>query len=118
MSLSAIGNDLFNDALNTFYLLQINYWNIDDNQTASTSLQSIRYLGQRNNGTVIGLVANHWYEFDVQVYNSAGMGPRSERYRQVVYRSGTCFRYILCFIWKEGRKNGNVLFNDALNTFY
>ena len=21
-------------------------------------------------------------------------------------------------IWKEGRKEGNILFNDALNTFY
>ena len=24
----------------------------------------------------------------------------------------------LCDYWKEGRKEGNVLFNDALNTFY
>ena len=28
------------------------------------------------------------------------------------------YGYTASTIWKEGRKEGNVLFNDALNTFY
>ena len=34
------------------------------------------------------------------------------KYRKV------CGSSVACFVWKEGRKEGNVLFNDALNTFY
>ena len=47
---------------------------------ASDYVRFIRYYGQLDTGLVIGLEidVNTWV--DVQVYNSAGLGPRSEAY--------------------------------------
>ncbi|KAK7478536.1 hypothetical protein BaRGS_00030208 [Batillaria attramentaria] len=57
---------------------QINYW--PEELLPSDYLRFIRYYGQRDTGLVIGLDVdvNTWV--DVQVYNSAGLGPRSEAY--------------------------------------
>ncbi|KAL8616442.1 hypothetical protein ACOMHN_041045 [Nucella lapillus] len=57
---------------------QINYW--PEGMMASDYQRFIRYYGQGESGLVIGLDVdvNTWV--DVQVYNSAGLGPRSEAY--------------------------------------
>ncbi|KAK7092363.1 contactin-3-like [Littorina saxatilis] len=57
---------------------QINYW--PEGMLASDYHRFIRHYGQTDNGLVIGLDVdvNTWV--DVQVYNSAGLGPRSEAY--------------------------------------
>ncbi|XP_076456071.1 contactin-like [Babylonia areolata] len=57
---------------------QINYW--PEELMASDYVRFIRYYGQVDTGLVIGLDVdvNTWV--DVQVYNSAGLGPRSEAY--------------------------------------
>ncbi|XP_021368821.1 contactin-like [Mizuhopecten yessoensis] len=59
---------------------QINYWANNNDDPPLTKF--IRYQGQRDTGLVIGLEADSYYWFNVQVYNTAGLGPRSERYTQ------------------------------------
>ncbi|XP_033733022.1 contactin-like [Pecten maximus] len=59
---------------------QINYW--ANNNEDPPLKQFIRYQGQRDTGLVIGLAADSYFWFDVQVYNTAGLGPLSEKYTQ------------------------------------
>ncbi|XP_041371583.1 contactin-like [Gigantopelta aegis] len=92
---------------------QINYWNLKD---VNRTQQFIRYLGQRNNGTVIGLEAFDWYEFDVQVYNSAGLGPRSERYRQEVYGNAPLSYPTEVHIWSHGSDSVRVTWRGISTT--
>ncbi|KAK3744027.1 hypothetical protein RRG08_021855 [Elysia crispata] len=56
---------------------QINYWNQED--PASTA-SFIKYYGQLDYGLVIGLDVDVNMVIDVQVFNSAGLGARSNRY--------------------------------------
>ncbi|KAK6181653.1 hypothetical protein SNE40_009468 [Patella caerulea] len=55
---------------------QINYWPDEGDYW----LMFIRHRGQRDTGLVIGLASDTNFWVDVQVYNSAGLGPRSEAY--------------------------------------
>uniref|UniRef100_A0A0B7AM68 Contactin n=1 Tax=Arion vulgaris TaxID=1028688 RepID=A0A0B7AM68_9EUPU len=64
---------------------KINYWR-SQRETESQALQNIIELkpGQNNldRGLIIGLEAITWYRFNVQIYNSAGNGPKSSDYDQ------------------------------------
>ncbi|XP_071103129.1 contactin-3-like [Haliotis cracherodii] len=60
---------------------QINYWPNDESDPTDW-MQFIRFPGQVSEGMVIGLEQNGWTWMDVQVYNSAGLGPRMEAYTQ------------------------------------
>ena len=44
--------------------------------------------GQTNRGLVIGLENHIYYYVNVQVYNSAGNGPKSEDFLEETLRSG------------------------------
>ncbi|KAK7482104.1 hypothetical protein BaRGS_00026688, partial [Batillaria attramentaria] len=62
----------------------INYW-----KEEADPLIMNHYTGEPADGaTVIGLLADTWYRMDVQVYNAAGLGPRSEQFRQRTWKSG------------------------------
>uniref|UniRef100_A0A0B7B5Q8 Contactin n=1 Tax=Arion vulgaris TaxID=1028688 RepID=A0A0B7B5Q8_9EUPU len=56
----------------------INYWDEEDDPNLYT--RSIRYYGNIDTGLVIGLESQVNTIVDVQVYNSAGLGPRSNTY--------------------------------------
>ncbi|CAG5130772.1 unnamed protein product, partial [Candidula unifasciata] len=56
----------------------INYWDEEDDPNLFT--RSIRYYGNVDSGLVIGLESQVNTIVDVQVYNSAGLGPRSNTY--------------------------------------
>ncbi|KAK6176500.1 hypothetical protein SNE40_014772 [Patella caerulea] len=59
---------------------KINYWRKDvDIETGAP--QNI-LSGQIDHGLIIGLEADTWYTVNVQVYNGAGNGPKSELYHQ------------------------------------
>ncbi|CAG5135524.1 unnamed protein product, partial [Candidula unifasciata] len=64
---------------------KINYWR-SQRETEAQALQNIIELkpGQNNldRGLIIGLEPVTWYKFNVQVYNSAGNGPKSSDYEQ------------------------------------
>ena len=45
----------------------------------------------------------------------AYVSPSFSNTRLVVYENYMCYENYVCY---KGRKEGNVLFNDALNTFY
>ncbi|XP_067683459.1 contactin-like isoform X1 [Haliotis asinina] len=59
---------------------KVNYW-MKDTETEIEAVQSI-YEGQIDNALIIGLQPDTWYTVNVQVYNSAGNGPKSEDYSQ------------------------------------
>ena len=44
--------------------------------------------GQRDNGLIIGLSIKTYYVVNVQVFNTAGNGPKSEDYVEETLRSG------------------------------
>ncbi|XP_055884200.1 contactin-like [Biomphalaria glabrata] len=64
---------------------KINYWN-KTNEVEADARQNIIELkpGQTNldRGLIIGLEPTIWYNFNVQVYSSAGNGPKSSTYDQ------------------------------------
>ncbi|XP_025080459.1 contactin-like [Pomacea canaliculata] len=63
---------------------QVNYW-----EDVTNPLIMSHYTGEASSGaTVIGLLPNTMYVMDVQVYNSAGLGPVSEKNKQRTYNSG------------------------------
>lgn len=65
--------------------LQVNYW-----EDVTNPLIMSHYTGEASSGaTVIGLLPNTMYVMDVQVYNSAGLGPVSEKNKQRTYNSGS-----------------------------
>ena len=69
----------------------------------------IAYYTQNNSLMVIWYIRDFkavppWKIYFVDVYPLLNITKRSA--------------LILKWFWKEGRKEGNVLFNDALNTFY
>ncbi|XP_059169995.1 contactin-like [Physella acuta] len=57
---------------------QLNYWN--EEEDPGYYMQSIRYYGNIGEGKVIGLDHDINCVVDVQVYNQAGLGPRSNYY--------------------------------------
>ncbi|KAL8623499.1 hypothetical protein ACOMHN_015707 [Nucella lapillus] len=63
--------------------LPVNYW-----EAVSNPLRQSHYTGENSDKTlVIGLLPNTWYRVDVQVYNSAGLGPPSEEYVQRTWKN-------------------------------
>ncbi|KAJ8307559.1 hypothetical protein KUTeg_015643 [Tegillarca granosa] len=59
---------------------QINYWYSEDEDPIYK--QYIRYSGQLSEAIVIGLFDDSNFWFEVQVFNSAGLGPLSQRFIQ------------------------------------
>ncbi|XP_060078104.1 contactin-like [Ylistrum balloti] len=59
---------------------QVNYWFSED--TDPVYKQYIRYPGQLEEAIVIGLWDDSNFWFEVQVYNTAGLGPLSEKFIQ------------------------------------
>lgn len=66
------------NARGTILGYQINYWNEEEDPAIYT--QSIRYYGNVGEGKVIGLPNDINAVVDVQMYNRAGLGPRSNTY--------------------------------------
>lgn len=58
---------------------QVNYYKTEEEEPVYK--QYIRFPGQVGSGVCIGMIENTWYSFQVQVYNSAGLGPTSEYYK-------------------------------------
>ena len=56
---------------------------------APVYLRFVRFRGQVDTGVVIGLTPWDMFYVDVQVYNSAGLGPRSEAFVQETVGWGT-----------------------------
>ena len=70
----------------SFYLShQINYW-MDGEE--DPLIRFIRYPGQVESGLIIGLSSDTAYWTNVQVYNSAGLGPPSENFINEVPYAG------------------------------
>ncbi|KAL5013277.1 hypothetical protein ScPMuIL_007547 [Solemya velum] len=63
---------------------KLNYWVMDEEEEIQ-AIQAI-YQGQTDHAVIIGLEANSWYTVNVQVYNTAGNGPKSEDFHQETYR--------------------------------
>ncbi|XP_041348277.1 contactin-like [Gigantopelta aegis] len=63
---------------------KVNYWR----KGKETEIQAVQQIlqGQRESGLIIGLEPNTWYSVTVQVYNSAGNGPKSEFFHQITDR--------------------------------
>ncbi|XP_022336470.2 contactin-like [Crassostrea virginica] len=59
---------------------QVNYWLDGDDEPVYK--QYIRYQGQVSEGIVIGLFPDTNFWFEVQVFNTAGLGPLSEKFIQ------------------------------------
>ena len=70
----------------------------------------ISWRGESDTGVIIGLDPYSWYTVDVQVRNTAGLGPRSELYHAKTFRAGTYkFQIYLSFMieeWYMVEKNG------------
>jgi len=64
----------------------VNYWSDDDEEPLYK--QYIRYPGQVDQGVVIGLWADSNFWFEVLVYNTAGLGPVSEKFVQETLHLG------------------------------
>ena len=65
---------------------QINYWKeVGEDETMSLYRP---IPGQTDNGFIIGLDIKTYYYVNVQVYNSAGNGPKSEDFLEETLRSG------------------------------
>ena len=62
------------------YGYQINYYSDDD--VDPVYKRYIRYPGQMDSAVVIGLWADSNFWFQIQVYNTAGLGPASDSYKQ------------------------------------
>lgn len=64
---------------------QINYWRRDnetENEARYNFIQIPKGHDNINRGRVIGLSGKDWFYVNVQAYNSAGFGPKSENYLQ------------------------------------
>ena len=51
-------------------------------------------------------------------YMQTNLLSKSQEIRRTVISPAVQIELIIDIDWKEGRKEGNVLFNDTLNTFY
>ena len=72
--------------------LQINFWKeIGEDETMS--IYNI-ISGQTDTGLVIGLEPHTYYYVNVQVYNSAGNGPKSQDYLEETLRAGRSMFYL------------------------
>lgn len=65
---------------------QVNYWLDGDDEPVYK--QYIRYEGQVSEGIVIGLFPDTNFWFEVQVFNTAGLGPLSEKFIQETLHEG------------------------------
>lgn len=76
---------------------QINYWKLDVEEEFEAT-QAILH-GQRDRGLIIGLEHDTFYQFNVQAYNSAGNGPKSETFRQTTFhlRMSVSFDFVTKF---------------------
>lgn len=73
---------------------QVNYWLDGDDEPVYK--QYIRYEGQVSEGIVIGLFPDTNFWFEVQVFNTAGLGPLSEKFIQETLHEGMKkIKYIL-----------------------
>lgn len=61
-------------------------------------IRFIRYPGQVESGLIIGLFSDTNYWTNVQVYNSAGLGPPSENYMNEVPYAGIHFNKDILYI--------------------
>ncbi|ESP02884.1 hypothetical protein LOTGIDRAFT_110734, partial [Lottia gigantea] len=64
---------------------QINYWKVNE---SDPRVVSASHVGQFDSYLIIGLEPSTMYEMDAQVYNTAGLGPKSEKYRQRTWSNG------------------------------
>ena len=69
----------------SIFSLQVNYKERFDE---APIINAISWRGESDTGIVIGLDPYTWYTVDVQVLNTAGMGPRSELYHARTFRAG------------------------------
>ena len=78
-------------------LYQINYW-MEQSQTELMAIfRDVK--GDTDSGMIIGLNVETYYRINVQVYNSAGYGPKSSYWIEETLRSGEEIN-LHNFIWK------------------
>lgn len=70
----------------------MNYWLDGDDEPVYK--QYIRYQGQVSEGIVIGLFPDTNFWFEVQVFNTAGLGPLSEKFIQETLHEGMDNNYV------------------------
>lgn len=76
----------FGNPFHVFCFCQVNYWLDGDDEPVYK--QYIRYQGQVSEGIVIGLFPDTNFWFEVQVFNTAGLGPLSEKFIQETLHEG------------------------------
>lgn len=76
---------------------QVNYWLDGDDEPVYK--QYIRYEGQVSEGIVIGLFPDTNFWFEVQVFNTAGLGPLSEKFIQETLHEGMENNYVHTFLY-------------------
>ena len=121
------GNVLFNDALNTFYLRLY-----DVRHMVQEGRKEMFYLTTHSTHFIYGyMTLDIWYRkegnvlfndalntFYLRLYDVRHMVQegRKEMFYLTTHSTHFIYGYMTLDIWY--RKEGNVLFNDALNTFY
>ena len=76
---------IYIDFLGVFFHHQINYWKEVGESEAMSIYRPLG--GQRDHGLIIGLDSHTYYFVNVQVFNSAGNGPKSQDYLEETLRS-------------------------------
>ena len=76
---------------------QINYWQEEGEDESMAIFRPI--LGQTDHGVIFGLYPWTVYVVNVQVFNEAGVGPKSQDFPQETLRSGKCYvKYLHAYI--------------------
>lgn len=68
---------------------------------ADASLDAISWRGETENGVVVGLDPFTYYTVDVQILNTAGMGPRSEVFHAKTYKQAPRYYPTEVFVWSH-----------------
>ena len=74
-------------------MFQVNYWVKDEQNETMALFRIIR--NQTDHGLIIALRENTDYFVNVQVVNSAGLGPKSETYPVRTLRAGTAYSVLV-----------------------
>lgn len=92
---------------------QINYW-MDGEE--DPLIRFIRYPGQVESGLIIGLFSDTNYWTNVQVYNSAGLGPPSENYMNEVPYAAPINYPTEVFVHSHGPNSVRVTWRGIVTT--
>lgn len=101
----------FGNPFHVFCFCQVNYWLDGDDEPVYK--QYIRYQGQVSEGIVIGLFPDTNFWFEVQVFNTAGLGPLSEKFIQETLHEG-----ILIYLVQVRSAHSVDKSDDLIFTFF